>query len=458
VSNGVIAVSKSDRVDAATLELALAEARELVRGAPAVAVSAKTGDGLEELRFALAAAAERVGRRTRPAAAATRLFIDRAFTLRGVGTVATGTLWSGAIRSGDELTVEPGGREVRVRTVQVHDRPVSVAEAGQRVAVSLPGVEPARLKRGLALVEAGAFRTSYRLDIVLYELEPVPDALRVTVHHGTAEIPARVVRAGERFAQLRLASRVVAARGDRVVLRAQTTLGGGQVLDPAPPRHSDAARFELLERRDIAALVHAPVPLSDVRHLADGEPEGLVRTGAWVFSRAWLDELRTDVKQRLARAAPLDPGIEPPPEPWARAVVPLLGLERRGTKLYLPGATASPGDRADDAAQLVSAVSAAGAAGHKIHDRELAAHLERAGRIVRLGDGFAVGAKAYEEARRALLEEVEREGAITLGRFRDLLGISRRPAQLLLERFDADGTTRRVGDERVLRRAARPRG
>jgi selenocysteine-specific elongation factor len=458
VSKGVIAVSKSDRVDAETLELALAEARDLVPGAPAVAVSGKTGYGLEELRSALAATASRIERRTRPAAAATRLFIDRAFTLSGVGTVATGTLWSGAIRAGDELLAEPGGREVRVRTVQVHDRPVSTAEAGQRVAVSLPGVDAALLKRGLALVEAGAFRTSYRLDVLLRELEPIPDALRVRVHHGTAEIPARVVRAGERFAQLRLSSPVVAARGDRVVLRTQATLGGGEVLDPAPPRHSDAARFELLERRDIAALVQAPVPLSDMRHLVDGEPEGLVRAGAWVFSRAWLDELRADVRQRFARAAPLDPGIEPPAEAWASAVVPLLGLERRGAKLYLPGATASAGDRAEEAAQLENAVSAAGPAGHRIHDRELAAHLERAGRIIRLGDGFAVGTGAHEDARRALFDELERVGTITLGRFRDLLGISRRPAQLLLERFDADGITRRVGDARVLRRAARRRG
>jgi selenocysteine-specific elongation factor len=457
VTEGVVAVSKSDRVDAETLELALAEARRLVPRRPTVAVSAKTGNGLEELRSTLAAAAGRVRRRSGPAKA-TRLFIDRAFTLRGVGTVATGTLWSGAIRAGDELRVEPGGREVRIRTVQVHDRAVTLAEAGQRVAVSLPGVEPAALERGLALVEPGAFPTSYRLDVVLQELEPIPDALRASVHHGTAEIPARVVRVGERFAQLRLASPAVAARGDRVVLRAQTTLGGGKVLDPAPPRHSDVARFELLERGDVGALVHSPVPLSTLRHLVDGEPERLARAGEWVFSHGWLDELRADLERRLDCADSLDPGIEPPADPWARAVLPLLGLERRGEKLYRPGATASLGNRAADVDRLESAVSDAGAAGVKVDDRELAEHLERAGKIVRLGDGFAVGAHAYEEARRTLLEEAERAGAITLGRFRDLLGISRRPAQLLLERFDADGTTRRVGDERVLRRAARSQG
>jgi selenocysteine-specific elongation factor len=457
VTEGVVAVSKADRVDAETLGLSVDEARGLLPAAPVVAVSAKTGGGLQELRVALAAAAARVERGA-GSAAATRLFVDRAFTLRGIGTVATGTLWSGSIRPGDRLRIEPGGPEVRVRTVQVHDQTVAAAEAGQRVAVSLPGVEPAALTRGVALVEPDAFPTSYRLDIVLDELEPIRHGGRVQVHHGTAEIPARVVRVGERFAQLRLASPAVAARGDRVVLRRHTTLGGGQVLDPAPPRHSDPGRFELLRRGDIAALVHAPVRLSALSHLTDGEPEGVERAGEWVFSRAWLDELRADIDRRLASAGALDPGIEPPAEPWSSAVLPLLGLERRGSKLYRPGTAPSLGDRLEDAARLEGALSEAGAAGVRIEDRELAEHLEQAGRIVRLGGGFAVGAQAYEDARRTLLDETERAGSIGLARFRDLLGISRRPAQLLLERFDADGITRRVGDERVLRRAARSRG
>jgi selenocysteine-specific elongation factor len=456
VTEGVIAVSKSDRVDAETLELAIAEAGRVVPGAPVVAVSAKTGTGLRELRSALADTARRVGHGRRPTEA-TRLFIDRAFTLRGIGTVATGTLWSGSIQAGDELRVEPGGHEVRVRTVQVHDRAVSVAEAGQRVAVSLPSVDPAALERGLALVEPGAFPASYRLDVVLDELDEIPHGLRARVHHGTAEIPVRVVRAGERFAQLRLASPAVAARGDRVVLRAQGTLGGGRVLDPAPPRHSDVARFERLERGDIAALIHEPVRASSFRHLVDGVPNGVERAGEWVFSRPWLEGLRADLERRLARADPLDPGIEPPAEPWARAVLPLLDLERRGAKLFRPGTTAALNDRAEHAARLESAVSEASAAGLRVEDSELAHHLDRAGRIVKLRNGFAVGPQAYEEARRALVDEAERAGSITLARFRDLLGISRRPAQRLLERFDADGITRRAGDERVLRRAARSR-
>jgi selenocysteine-specific elongation factor len=391
----------------------------------------------------------------RGSAAPTRLFVDRVFTLRGIGTVVTGTLWSGSIGEGDMLRAEPAGVDVRVRSVQVHERPVERAEAGQRVAVALPGVERQRLARGDALVEPGAYPQSYRLDVVLDELAELPDGLRLHVHHGTGEHYARLVRAGQRYAQLRLASPAVAARGDRVVLRERTTLGGGLVLDPAPPRHADPRRFELVERGDVAALVHAPVPRRSLAHLADGEVAGLEQAGEWVFSRGWLEELRAEVHGRLAAADPLDPGIPPPSEPWAREIVPLLGVERRGARLYLPGASASLGGRADAARALEAEVNEAGFVPVKLGDARLGRYLEAEGRLVRLGDDLAVGMHAYEEAKRLLVEECERAGSITLARFRDLLGTGRKPAQLLLERFDADGLTRRVGDERVLRRRAR---
>jgi selenocysteine-specific elongation factor len=356
------------------------------------------------------------------------------------------------------LAAQPGGGEVRVRSVQVHDRPVERAEAGQRVAVSLPGVERAALARGDVLVEPGAYPVSYRLDVALEELDEIPDGMRLHVHHGTAEHYARVVRRGERHAQLRLASPAVAARGDRLVLRERTTLGGAVVLDPAPPRHADPRRFELVERGEIAALVHEPVPIAALRHLVDGELEGVERAGEWVFSRSWLEELRADVHARIAAADPLDPGIPPPPHAWARDVLPLVGVERRGAKLYLPGAAASLGDRVASAERLEAQLDQAGFEPVKVEDRALGSYLEEAGRLVRLGDGLAIGVHAYEDARRLLVEECERAGSITLARFRDLLGTGRRPAQLLLERFDADGLTRRIGDERVLRRRAATRG
>jgi selenocysteine-specific elongation factor len=185
------------------------------------------------------------------------------------------------------------------------------------------------------------------------------------------------------------------------------------------------------------------------------------QAGDWYFSAEWLASVRERVRERLAeraRMSPLDPGVPIaellPPEPWAPTVLRLLQVERRGAKAFFPGVVASLGDRAEAAERLEGELAQAGANPVRIEDAQLAAYLEREGRLVRLGDGLAIGAAAYEQAKRALVEECGRAGRITLARFRDLLAISRRSAQLLLERFDADGITRRVGDERVLRRAA----
>jgi selenocysteine-specific elongation factor len=474
IEHGVVAVTKVDAVDEETRELALLEARELVPGAAVVATSASTGEGLEELRGALAAAADRVEHRGafRP----TRLFVDRVFTLPGIGTVVTGTLWSGSIGAGDVLRAEPAGLDVRVRSVQVHDEAVERAEAGQRVAVALPGVERNSLRRGDALVAPGAYPLSYRLDVALEPLADIPDGARLHVHHGTAEHLARVVRIGERHAQLRLASPVVGARGDHVVLREGTTLGGGIVLDPAPPRRPSADRLELLERGNPASIVLAvlsaagePLRREELARRALLAPEELdagleaaVRAGDWYLTDEQLEELRYMVARALdarAAASALDPGIPVaellPQRPWAAALLPLLPIERRGATAYAPGATAGLGDRAEAADRLEDELEESGLTPVKVEDAELARFLETAGRLVRLGDGLAIGVPAYEEARRLLVEECTAAGSITLARFRDLLGTSRKPAQLLLERFDADGITRRVGDERVLRRKAK---
>jgi selenocysteine-specific elongation factor len=452
VERGVVAVTKADAVDTETLELAVEEARELLPDTPVVAVSGVTGAGLEELRAALADVAAAVT--PRRADFPTRLYVDRVFTLRGIGTVVTGTLWSGEIAEGGRLRIEPAGRDVRIRSVQVHDTPVGTATAGQRVAVSLPGVERGDVRRGDALVAPGAFPRSYRLEVALEELAPIVDGARLTVHHGTSRIAARVVRVSGHNAQLRLAAPVVAARGDRVVLRADTTVGGAVVLDPAPPRRVDAERDRLLGADDpasiVRALVDAPVRVEALaaRAVLDGPAleEGL---GAVRVVDGWA----------RAASSPLDPGLAPaellPAAPWAQAIVDLLPVERRGAKLVLPGTAAALGARADAAAALERELAAAGLAATKVDDADLARFLEGEGRVVRVGDGFAVSAGAYEVARDLVVTECAAAGEITLARFRDLGGVGRRDAQLLLERMDADGVTRRIGDRRVLRRAAR---
>jgi selenocysteine-specific elongation factor len=464
IERGIVAVTKADAVDEETLELALGEARELVPDAEVVAVSAKTGRGLDELRASLERAAHALEHKR--ADGATRLYIDRAFTLTGVGTVVTGTLWSGSIAPGDELRIEPAGLATRARSVEVHDEPVPEAEAGRRVAVNLPGIHRSKLHRGDALVEPGHFPVSWRLDIVLEELEPVPAA--VTVHLGTSGVPARVIRSGP-YAQLRLHEPVVAARGDRLVLRTETTVGGGTVLDPAPPRRLDRERLELLERGDpesiLRATVREPVTGAALQARALLGPAELAaglgaleQAGDWHFAPEWLEELRASVRDRLAeraRTSPLDPGIPVaellPPEPWAPAIVPLLQVERRAAKAYAPGAAPRLAHHEQAATRIEQQLAENDLV--RVDDRRLAAFLEAEGKLKRVGDGLAVSTGLYDRGRDTLASL----SPITLAAFRDALGISRRTAQLLLERFDADGLTRRIGDERVLRRAAGPR-
>ena len=477
IDRGVVAVTKADAVDADTLAVAVEEARELVHGpslgtvprdshsqtdVDVVAVSARTGAGLDELRAALASVADELVAQSHKLDRATRLYVDRSFSLHGAGTIATGTLWSGAITPGDVLRAEPAGREVRVRSVEVHDAAVDVAEAGQRVAVNLPSVDRRDLRRGDVLVAPGHYPVSYRLDVVLEELSPVP--ADVVVHVGTAAVAARVVRAGD-YAQLRLRAPVVAAHGDRVVLRAHTTVAGGRVLDTAPPRGLDPARLAVLERGDpveiVRSLVHEPVTAAALQARALLTPPELARglaavrqAGDWYFAQEWFDAIVHDAGNRLAERArthPLDPGLAIaellPRAPWAAVVARLLPVERRGGKAYLTGA--APRVDVDGAAAELRAAVAGGDV-VRATDRQLAAFLEQKGELKRVGDGFAVSAALYERGRAALHELTP----ITLAAFRDALGVSRRTAQLLLERYDADGLTRRVGDERVLRRRA----
>jgi selenocysteine-specific elongation factor len=302
---------------------------------------------------------------------------------------------------------------------------------------------------------------SYRLDVKLDLIEELPAA--VTVHVGTKAVPARVVRDGD-YAQLRLQEPVVAARGDRVVLRTDTTVGGGVVLDPAPSRGLDPARLGLLDGgtpEDIVrALVYEPVTGTELQArglLPPGElAQGLtaVRSaGEHYFSDEWLGALRARVRDRLAERAasnPLDPGLQLaellPNEPWAPHILNLLEIDRRGAKAYLPGAVAALGERAQAASELEAQLAHEDIA--KVDDKELAAFLEDEGRIRRVGDGWAVSPALYDRGRE-LLTTLD---PISIASFRDALGVGRRTAQLLLERFDADGLTLRRGDVRVLRR------
>jgi len=260
VPAGMVVLTKTDLVDRETVDLAALEVRELVQGsflgnAPIVPVSSRTGEGLETLRSTLQALAASVP--GREASGPIRMPIDRVFSMKGFGTVVTGTLVSGTVREDQELELLPRSRRVKVRGLQVHGHPASVAEAGRRVAVNLGGVDVSDVVRGDTLCEPGAFEGSRRLDVMLTLLPDVPalrDGTRVRVHYGTSEVLGRVASAGK-FARIRLESPAVVTRGDRLILRAYSplaTIGGAIVLDPQPPRggmRSDAGRrrLELLD-------------------------------------------------------------------------------------------------------------------------------------------------------------------------------------------------------------------
>jgi selenocysteine-specific elongation factor len=466
VERGVVAVTKSDIVEPERLDATLSAVIGLLPEHEIVPVSAVTGDGLPELVEALARAADAVVVRRRKTP--TRLYIDRVFSLPGAGPVVTGTLWSGSIAAGDRLDVLPGGFEVRIRSVGVHGQEVDRADAGRRVAVAVSPAKRHELERGDALVHAGAYSAGYRLDIVLDPASRIADGASITVCHGTSAVAARLVRVGDRYAQLRLSSPLVAARDDRVVLRQETTVGGGRVLDPSPPRKTDERRFALLDQGSpqslVTAIVDAPVAIDELRtrfQLDDSELEaGLgdsVRAGAWACSTAWLSTTAERAHAALAsRDGEPDRGMSPGAllgaAPWASEIAKLLGLEARDGKLYLPDQAPQADGRGDD---LVRSLDEAGLAPVAVDDPELARQLERDGRLVRLGESLAISPDAYRHYRAALVEECERAGTISLAGFRDLAGVSRRVAQLLLERFDADRVTLRVGDERRLRRGGR---
>jgi selenocysteine-specific elongation factor len=404
IGAGVVAVTKSDVADP---ELAMLEASELLPGAELVAVSARTGAGLDQLREALdRVAAEIRGREGRPGP--TRLHIDRAFTIRGAGTVVTGTLWAGSIARGDELVVLPQQRTARVRSVQVHDRPVEAAAAGQRVAVNLIGVAVDEVQRGDVLAAASSeLAPTFLIDAALEfpgAVEPEPGD-RVQVHHGTRESPARLAWLGGRFWQGRLETPLVPAAGDRLVVRRiapPDTLGGGVVLDAHPRKHGPSR--ELLAR---------------LGRLTRGEPD-----------EAEAEADGADATAAVSAVAPAQ--AEPaPPAPLSDSA---LALERRlreaGFEPPLDAELDGDGLRA----------------------------LRGAGRAVRVTRTLHYHAEALSEARARVVALAHREGgAVTLAQVRDELGTSRKFAQALLEHLDAERVTIRRGEVHRLRgRAAAP--
>jgi selenocysteine-specific elongation factor len=253
VKRGVVALTKSDLVDSDALELVRLEAEEFFRGsflegAPLVPVSAKTGSGLPELKSALRSAAAEAP--VKDSAQYFRLPIDRAFAMKGFGSVVTGTLISGSVGAGDEVELFPSGERLRVRGVQSGGKTVERAAAGQRTAVNLAGIEHTALKRGMVLAAPGKFRKTRRIDArveLLASARKIKQGARLHFHAGTAETIAEVFFHGEKelvpegsaFANLKLQDEILVLPGDRFIVRQFSpviTIGGGAALDPLARR------------------------------------------------------------------------------------------------------------------------------------------------------------------------------------------------------------------------------
>jgi len=271
VQRGITVLTKADLVDADTLEVVRMEVADYLRGsfldpehAPIVAVSARTGEGLENLKRELTRVAVEVP--AKDAGAIFRLPIDRVFSMKGFGTVVTGTLISGSVRKDEELEVHPRGKRLRVRGVQVHGASADKAIAGQRTALNLAGAETTELARGMMLTPAGLFRSTHRVSVKLSLLpsaKPLRDGVRAHLHVFTAETIAEVqlleakrLQPGQSaLARLKLDDPVMLLPGDRFIVRQFSpviTIGGGVVLDAVEParRMKSTQRLAFLQTID----------------------------------------------------------------------------------------------------------------------------------------------------------------------------------------------------------------
>ncbi|HUL17352.1 MAG TPA: selenocysteine-specific translation elongation factor [Terriglobales bacterium] len=285
ISRGIVALTKTDLVDAETRELVSLEVADYLRGtflenAPIIPVSAKTGEGIQELKRALQKLAAEIP--IKDARRHFRLPIDRSFAIKGFGTVVTGTLISGSVAPGDQVELLPQGDYLRVRGLQSGGRNVEQAVAGQRTAVNLSGIEHTAIKRGMALVVPGRFRGSRRMDVRLQLLKSAPklkQRSKVHLHTSSAEATAEVflyersvLQPGEdAYGQLRLNDALPVLKGDRFIARQFSpvvTIGGGIILDPLArrPLARDASRLKFLgtlengTREEILAAMLARAP------------------------------------------------------------------------------------------------------------------------------------------------------------------------------------------------------
>lgn len=527
VSRGVVAITKRDLVDPEWLELVSEAVGQELAGtflarAPRVAVSSRTGEGMDELRRALlsvvrATAAER-------AELPFRMPVDRSFTIKGVGTVVTGTPRSGRVGLDEAVRILPGDRTARVRSIESHGAPAEAAEPRRRAALALGGAERGWVPRGSAVVHGEQWRAA-RLYQVRVEHRPesgrdLRSGSRVRVLLGTAEVVGRLVleagasplRPGEdAFGQLRLEGELVAALGDRFVLRSFSpveTLGGGLVLWRSarrlgPRRLADAAALhrDLLSHEGpvrLAAVVRerglrGATPAEAAFRAGLGEQEAaecagkligrgeMALEGGRLFPAGALEELRRRLeealeafhaRERIRRGMPLGELREragAPPALFERALAELASTERvvveaNQVRLAARGADLGPREAAWRDALLgtyeragleppapEAALMEAGAPPRE--GRALLERLVEEGRLTKLGAGLYFHAAPLLAARAGLRDFLSERPFASVGELKDLLGVSRKYLIPLLEHFDREGLTRRTASGRALARS-----
>ena len=512
VGRGVVALTKRDLVDDEWAALVREEVRAALTGtpladAPVVDVSATAKRGLDELLASLESVLGAAPARrdvSRP-----RLPIDRAFTMTGFGTVVTGTLADGALRVGDEIEIMPSGLRGRVRGLQTHRRPIETARPGSRVAANLSGIERDAVARGMVLVRPGTLASTSVIGARLSLLREVSGPLEhddvVRVHIGTAEAIARVsvleghaIAPGDSaWAQLRLATPLAVAVGDRLVVRRPSpseTLGGGSVADVSGERtRTRADAVSALERRSAPSPEDRLLASFDVPRLPAeaGERSGLdtgARDTAYAsliadgraialadaaVSRESFEALATRVERTLAmthRRSPLRAGasreevrsaLDLAPKRYAALITRLVAERRiveRGSALALPShrPTLSPEQeakwvkaRAALAREPLLPPSPATLQQEFGVDLELLMALAERGDVVRVGPEGVFLPDAVERFGSAIIAALA-TGPITVAKARDLTGSSRKHVVPLLQFLDDHGLTRRVGDDRIL--------
>ena len=517
VRQGVVALAKADLVDDEWLALVMDDVRNLLAGsplagAPIVATSVVTGLGLATLRSTLATALRDLP--VRNSVDTFRMPVDRAFTIRGAGTVVTGTIWSGAVHPEATVMLLPLGKAVRVRGVQVHGATVASAGAGSRAALALAGVDLAQVSRGAVLVGDAHWKPTSRMRVDVALLDRVERPLRprerIRLHLGTSDVGARIVAAGgpvepgeARAARAILEEPIVARAGDRFVLRAASpaiTIGGGIVRDPCPPhrriRPWPLAMSEPMERLrtmldeaglagiDAAALpVRLGVPPSSLGDLVPAVAAEHV--GERIVSRQALEEaaagIRDAVGSHLAQH-PLEAGVQQAAlrtrlattdavfDAIVRRAVAMNAVELRGGLLATPGwAPQLDARHRDVRAAVLAQLKGAGREPPSTHDL-VAQHGESVISLLRILERDhlvtavePLGARYYEaQCLNQLVQEMQhtmRDGAEhSPAALRDALGMTRKFLIPFLEYCDRVGITERQGAGRVLARRGSANG